>query len=242
MINPIIKHNQYNKLVDEICYIGNNAILKMNVTLNRTSENYGRQSYHKEFEYKDQKSGEFVINMKRSFDYFLSIENLKPVDNIKEYIIIGVGEVMLVRSALNAATKWFNSKEFDGLYYKKQGKLYTKKVAPIEINELPGGKYIILEPTIVEYGAEQSPGIKIYLSSSANYSLMNVHRFMAVVQSFNDINMYMAAQMMLAYFGRPDYGTNLTSFGKDEDALDNGGISGRVVPAARKISFFDKFD
>lgn len=247
MVAPIIRFDQYNKIVDDVYLLGHNAILKMNVQLNYNTDNYGKVPYHKEFEYFDQSSGSNMITMRRTFDYYLSIENLRPPDSgQKEFIRIGQPEIMLIRGGLSSAVRWFTEVEFANLYVKKKEKLIlARKVDPIEMNQLPMGKYIVLEPTILEYNDIQSPGVKMYLSSVTNYVEMNLSRFMGFVQLMNDINIFMSAQNMLSYFGRPEFGSNMYSF-KNQNATSEPeekvtAKPGRQIQAGKQQSYFDQF-
>lgn len=248
LVNPLIKHDRYNKISDDIYMIGHNAMLKMNVSLYSNSENYGKISYHKEFEYYDQVSQSNMITMKRGYDYYLSIENMRSIEgSAKEFIRIGMREIMLVRQAFNAAVTWFTSKEYEDIYaYSKNKLIMARKTDPIEINNLPMGKFIILEPIIVEYNEQQDRGVRVYLSSSGNYADLSMYNFMGLTQTLNDVNMILCAQSMLTYLGRPEFGTNMHSF---TDARNNSvnegelvtGKTGRQIPKNGR-SFFDKLE
>ena len=54
MYDPV-KFNKYSKISDDVYLLGMNAILKMNVHLYSNSEQYGKLSYHREYEYYDKK-------------------------------------------------------------------------------------------------------------------------------------------------------------------------------------------
>jgi len=244
-MKPLIDHSKYNKITDDIYLLGANAILRMNVTLSYTKDNE-RISYHREVEYFDQSTNSDIINIRRSFDYYISIENIKSVNGYnKEFIRIGMPEIMLLRNALNNTAKFFTDKKYENLFgYIKETLTITKKVQPIEISNLPMGRYLVFEPTIVTYNDISNPGIRMYLSDSNNFTEMNVSRFMGFVQLINDINILTCAQIMINYLERPEFGTNIYRYNNNH--IEPEGVttvSGRKIPSTIKPkSYFDIID
>ena len=93
------------KVSDDVYAIGPNVILKFNVSLSKTSQGK-RYHFHKEYEYpsKDIKN-QNLVTIKRSFDYYLSIENMQKDSNgNKLFIRIGPQEYMLFKKISN--TLW----------------------------------------------------------------------------------------------------------------------------------------
>lgn len=250
MFNNPITFNRYDKLTDDLYMFGLNTILRFNVSLSKKGEDGNRYHFHKEFEYMSEKYNERIISMRRSFDFFLSIENLKPAENgIKEFIMIRVQDMYHVKDRLHAASKWFLSKEFENLYAHKKGQLVMLgKVEPIEITCLAMDKYLILEPIICKYENRSDRGIRLYLSSPNNYVDMNVDRFMGLLYLIDSINMYESAQLLLNYLQRPEFGTNMYQFNSSENnEMKNGFVesknNNRKIPVkGKQSSYFDKFD
>ena len=245
IVNPFIRFDQYDKISDDVYQISYNIILRFNVNLSRTSETYGRQFYHKEFEYETKNSNYPVMSIKRSFDYYLSIENVKvnETTNTKEFIRIGVEEIMLLRQILNQAAEWFTSREYKDLYVIHNNQLIvTSKIEPLVIDHLPMDKYIAIEPWTCIISEEQIPGVRLYLSDKNNYADIPINKFMGFVYTINGINMYQSAQLMLSYIGRPEFGFNMTSYVKDnintssEETVT--GRTGRYIGANNKVDFF----
>jgi hypothetical protein len=240
---PLITHAKYSKISDDIMFLGNNTILKMNVVFNYNTESFGKVSYHREYEYMDQK-GDTQVSMKRTFDYYISIENTKNINRYtKEFIRIGMSEIRLVRLTLNNIIRWFNDPEFAGLYRMKGNKyILAMKITPISIPNLPMGKSLIFEPIVYEMGnGETGPGVRIYLSSTTNVIDLPLNRFMGFAQAMDDVNLFMCAQNMLNYLGRPEFGTNMHSFIHPDDA---GGVvsrNNRQIGGNKKQGF-DRFD
>lgn len=229
----------YNKISDDVYLIGKNTMLKMNVNLiqNYVIDNKNKKVlYHREIGYFDDKSNTNLYNIKRSFDYFLSIENIKPNEyGFKEFIRIGLPEIMLLRNTLMGCIKWFNDSEYKDLYAcnKDTKELIMPKKAPkIVIDSLPQHKFIALTPTIISFGTDEYPGVRMYLNSETNFVDISVPRFMGFVQAVIDVNLYMAAQNLLNYFGRPPFGSNIYIVPTTVNTVQ----SEISVPINRKIS------
>ena len=201
----------YNKISDDVYIIGKNIILRMNVVLYNTTTNSNKIYFHREVNYFDNKANQEMRSIKRSFDYHLSIENIKYTDQgYKEFIRIGLPEVMLLKNSLSQVISWFNSPEYSDLYTLKGTELVLAKKPPkLVITPLPQNKFIAFSPVVIEYGADHIQGVRMYLNSEINYADITVPRFMGFIQSIIDINMYNAAQNMLNYYGRPPFGTNM---------------------------------
>jgi hypothetical protein len=235
-----LNFENYNKVEDIVYYLGTNAVLKMNLSLYQNSEKYGRKSYHQEIQYYNEKMGEKVVNIKRSFDYYASIENLKPVDHMKEYIIIRQQDIFLLRKVVNSVFELFNN-EFDNLFGKRNGVVTLRnKIKPIEFSGLSLGKYLVFAPDIMEnINGERSGCIRMNLSSPNNFVLMSLSKFSGFLECINNMDMFSYAQEMLSYFGRPKYGTNLYDFTASQD-IDDETVArkGRKIQAKSSKSYF----
>lgn len=233
MIRPIA-HSNYHKLTDELMWLSNCVILKMNVNLYTTNKNY-KNNYHKEFKTGDK------ITLKRTFDAYISLESTSKAD-VKEFIPIGPGELYLLNDALDKVLLWFNDKKYQNLFSLNNNVLtVTQTVTPVTVNQLPMSKIIAFEP-IVCYNAEyntQNPGVRIYIGSEAFFIDINVSRLVTLKMILSQANIYLYAQNMLNYLGRPEYGTNMFEFDNElpEDSEPTVECkSGRMV----NKSFFDK--
>lgn len=242
--------DKYEKLVDDIYQLNYNSILRFNVILNKKLNDGRRYSFHHEYEYKSDKyiDQDRLITLKRTFDFYLSLENIKPDERgIKEFIMIKPQNIILVRQKLNEATNWFTNSNL--FAYDKTGKMIMLgKVNPIQILGLPMDKYISLEPVIMTYNDNTSfeSGIRIYMSSNENYIDLSIDRFMALVYFINSINMYESAQLLLNYV-RPELGTNLYNFNSTpvvDEFVEPEVEYTESKSKGRKIqnSFFDKLD
>lgn len=254
MSNPIkpftITHNDYEKLVDDIYFLGNNTILRMNVILGKKLDDGRRYFYHSEFMYSTNKyiDTNRLITMRRSFEYYLTIENIKNTsDREKESIMIRVQDMLHMRHMLDKAYKWFTSDQFRDLFaYSKSKLVILGKIDPIIISGLPAGKKITIEPTVVQYDSSYYEGVRIYLNNNNNYIDMTVDRFMGLIYLINTIDLYQSAQLLLNYHGRPELGEHVVTF-NDTNGVDDSSFvqakANRQIPLKNKQkSYFDKID
>ncbi len=126
---------------------------------------------------------------------------------------------MSIRIGLQIVFSWFNDKQYDGLYATKNGKLIITSPTPsYVIDHLPGGSYIEFKPIIIEKSTgvdDKEPGIYMGLSDSYGVRL-TLNRFMGFKYIIDSINMYESAQLLLNYFGRPEFGSFLYSFSSED--------------------------
>lgn len=217
-IKPIIKHDQYEKIVDDVFIIGDNAILRFNVILAKYSNRFGRVNYHQEFEYYNRDASKPTITMRRDFDFYFSIENMRTDQSTstKQFIMITVKEITGFQLFMNDIMKWFDDPAFDGLYVtdaKKKELVMTKSISPICINLPPAHSYIAAEPMVCisRYG-DESPGVRLYLSSEINYVEIPINNVRGLKYLLDRTDMYNCACALVNYKQRPELGTNLTSY------------------------------
>lgn len=224
MIDPM-EFMKYDKISDDVLVLGPNAVLKFNVSLSKMS---GDKRYHfyKEFEYPS-KSKEFprLVTIKRSFDYYLSIENVqknKTTDS-KAFIRIGVSDLYRLRSQLEEVYRWIFDKKFKSLYATSRGKLILTNPIPESIlGGYPQNKFLRFIPTVIgKDGFPDEKGIELTLSDYNNYVIMNIDRFMGLYYTIINFNMYQCAQSMVGYLGFPSDHTHTRI------SMDSGLASGR---------------
>ena len=77
----------------------------------------------------------------------------------------------------------------------------TSPIPSCEINSFPAGKYIIIEPIIIDRGVandDKQPGVRIYLSDTNYYVNMSVDNLTGLGYIIDSINMIQMAQTMIA--------------------------------------------
>lgn len=238
---------EYEKISDDIMYLGDNAVLRFNTTLGSKGLDTKKKSFHSEYKYKSNKYSDIknLRTIRRHFDYYLSVENFKQNENYeKEYIKITINELFILKASLKQATNWFFSKEYEKLYAKKYNNLVM--VGKVNSIAIPlKNKYIELEPivTISEDG-EDTKGVRMYLSSKNNFTDISIDKFMGFIYTIDTINMYQAALEQINYLQRPELGYNIYSFNdqdyiiQDEYKEKIESNTSRKIPT-KKRSFFD---
>lgn len=246
----IFKEIDYDKISDDLYIMGSNTILRFNVSLAKVNSNDStRIHYHKEFKYATGKYSDRkeVSIIRRSFDFFLSIENFKNTDAYtKEFIMIRTQDMYFIRESLKVVRDWMRGELFNKIFAKKNGALVVLYSPKLMINGLAQDKYIEVEPCIITYKNDiTTTGIRMYLSNNANYVDMSFDKFMGMLYLIDSINMYEAAQLMINYIQRPELGTNQISFDRynhiDDAEVNEETISKqkRTITKNNKSSFFD---
>lgn len=247
-INPI-EFDQYEKISDDIFSLGNNAIIRFSVQLARYNRDTGeRSSFHSEYGYHIPKKSKYeLLTIRRSYDYFMTIENIyapknNDIDLQKAYIRIGPSEFMNIKFTLNKVLAWFNSQEYANLYAYKSNELIMRPPIPTEeIQNMSMGKWLRFEPCVItRFDQSQECGVRIFLSDENNYVDINIDKLMGLIYTFSCFNMIQSAQLMINYLQRPEFGSNYTSFVREykmeDDSTESNpnfkstsGISGRKI-------------
>lgn len=239
MINGI-EYIDYDKISDDLCWLGNKCIVRMVVKLANRAKDGTRYHFHKEFKYE----GNYInkkdlITIRRSFEYYISIDSLET----KASTIITIRDILLLRMQLNEAFKWFYDKTFA---IKNDKLIILNKKKPIIVDGLMGGKYLMFEPIVyVDYEEKQSKGVRITLDNDT-FTDIPVNVFAGFMYVINSIDMFTAAQNMINYIGHPDFGTNLYTFERSEyvgkEEVTNT-IKERKIPTKKpNKSYFDLDD
>lgn len=193
-----IQFENYEKLSDDVHWLSSNCVLRMNVKLNK-----GGKFFRTEYKYN--KDNSIGITVRRSYDYFLTLEMFNKQD--KDNIMINVKDFPRFKNLINTSLSWFVDKKYNKLYCTIKGSLALVSPIPCcQINGLPAGKYIRTDPTIIEYGGDKQPGICLSISECLSINL-TVDQLLALDCLINTFNMFQSAQMMLSSF-QVDLGTN----------------------------------
>lgn len=249
MIQPL-EFFKYDKISDDVYLLGQNMMLKFNVTLSKTSStDKKRYTFYKEFEYPSKTDGSPLITIKRSFDYYFSIENVQKPQNLeKGFIRIGMQELFKFRNQLKTAHSWLTSDKFKTLFvYSKKKLALSSPVPECTLGGYPQGKFLRFMPAIIDRSegtTGMEPGIRFDLSDYDNTVIMNIDRFMGLYYTIMEFNMYLAAQNLVGYLGIP-YGANRYSMSSNSNAgihseeFTSGitsGVTGRMIGKKKNIS------
>ena len=210
-INPF-SFISYEKISDEVCWLSNEAILKFNVSLGKKNKEDGtKRFFHQEYVYPSKYLDiPNSITIKRSFDFYLTIEMTGKFKSLENNVIIKPKDMIYLQTQLNESIKWFNT-----IFKKtKSGNIIIKgEYSNIRI-PLSYNKYIELEPTIIIYEDENKiEGIRMYINSSKIYTDITIDNYFGFIYLISKFDMYQAASTMLAYLNTP--------FGKYIHMYDN---------------------
>lgn len=236
----------YNKIQDRLMYLGNNAIINMVIMLYSENEKYGRRYYYREVKYNSNSINVPIKKISREFDAYITLENLKPVNGIKEFIIIRGRDLELMRMSL--LPKFENMiQNFDSIFELRKGKMYvTDKVKPFAV-DIGATKSLLFVPGMRKlYNDEMLPCIDLYLNSSSDnvvsLTFPQLYEFMYLIRTFQ-IHQYAVA--MLNYLGRPPAGTNLydaTEMQEYDNIANMETTVNRRPIGGNRQSYFDKKD
>lgn len=236
----MIDYSKYEKITDDIMIIANKVVLRMNVGLSYYTTENKRINFHREVEYYSQKANKNLINIKRNFDYYLTIENIVT----RDYIRIGINDIIKLRYALREAYKFFTDMKYKDLYVKSNGDLIMMSHPdPIIITDLPMDKYLQFEPSIyTNFRGEPERGLRMFLSSTESYCDISINRLEGFIYIIESINLFECAQNMINYIERPEYGTNLFTFNTEPEVREGDfeGKEGRTLSNKSNVSYFDK--
>lgn len=223
-----IVHNDYDKISDTVFWISKDWVLKFVVQLNRYSEKFGKSNFHKEFGYT--KKGEFCVSINRDFSYYFLLESVQRDSNgFKDSIMITQNDIYFVQYKFSKAVEWFTGNQ--NIFAKKGEDIIIPSKVYNERIDLCIGTYIEMEPSVVRYdNGTQVIGVRFYIGSDVINFFMDINRFLSFNYFISTFNMYLAAQGLLSYLGRPEYGTNYVNMAS---LSSNNGNN-------NKASFFDK--
>ena len=232
----------YDKISDDICYLGNKIYLRFNVILAKKSKEGQRIFFQRDSKYPSKYNDyEKVITMRRNFDYYLTFEK---VDDFAVSTMITAKDIILLRIKTKEIITWFSN----GVFQIKDGDIkIVRKPQPVVVDTLPGGKSIIFDPVIYidPMSNLQQMGIRLAIGNGSAYVDINVDKFYEIYYHIHSINMYECAVGLLNFIGR----NQTTDTYKEYDNFNSVIIEDQVEPeikmknrkpvAARK-SFFDK--
>lgn len=245
-MNKIV-YNTYDKITDEMLYVGSHLRLNFTVRLSKVNNDV-RYPMHKEYlvNSKTINSGA-LISIKRSFEYF--IELIYKDNNRYISLKIVPENILYVLDELQRASLWFRNNDLFGVVNNNLVLLGT--VEPITISFF-NTKQLILEPIVyrTEFNQSQEARLRMIFDEGV-YTDICIDKLMGMLYLLSKINMYESAQILINSIKPPEYGYNLIDmtssasiddvFSEDEyeENIEYKG-SGRKVKA--NTSIFDKLD
>ena len=243
----VITFEDYNKISDDVMYIGSCMVMRFNVSLSKKDKFGERTSYHKEFEYGPRYDRRNSI--RRSYDFYVSIENFKPSETgYRDAVRITMADMFHMRNILDTIFKWYFDNSYANMYIQKGTDLLLMNRPDRVGLQLSFDKKIVFEASVfIDKFGIKHPGLRLYLNNENNFTDMPVDTFLAMKYFIDNLNMYQSAQSMINYMGRPEFGTNSFALPDEENVgmqieKDIDYKEGRQIPGNKPKSFFDKID
>lgn len=210
-----IAYNDYDRITDKVMWLTNGVTLNFTVDLfylraSQNSENKIKENFHKEYLYKV--DGVQRVKIVRDFNYYYTIEASTKDD--KQRVRIFSNNIYFVIFSLEQAMKWFVGEDGINFVFSKDsdGKIFIPNhINPIII-DLAFGETMELRPSVLENKDEGIIGVNVYLNGSNNAFFIDSNTLFSLMHMLKTCNMYMMAQNMLSYIGRPEFGTNSFNF------------------------------
>lgn len=226
----------YEKISDDLFMFGNNLILRFNVQLAKKNMDGGRQCYQSEYQYPSEKYNDVrsLVTVRRSFDYYLSIENIKKSEDFERtYIPIYTQDFIQFRDKIIESIKWFQDEKYKNIFAKDGEKIVLiENVEPIIYSSLVSNTSIKIEPIpFLNKCNEYKLGVRISFNTIDIYSEIEIDRYMGLVYIISSLNMYQSAQIILNYM-QPCVDTHRVSMSSDDDRF--------IQQKQKAVSFFDK--
>lgn len=240
-----IDYIDYDKISDDVLYLGSRLYLRMNVSLSDKAEPNNRYHFHREFMYESiYAPHDKFVSIKRSFNYYLSLDR---TDISGGGVMIRPQDMIVLKSKLDEVSKWFSNNIFA---VKNKNLIVKVHQEPIIVEGLASQKYLQFDPVAVvwENTGEQTPGVRITLGDPSIFADISVDKLFALIYTLSNFNMYQSAQLLLNYLGRPQPGFNLlemeenTFLKENQDNLTNAKDNRQIKGKNKNLSYFDKLD
>jgi hypothetical protein len=221
-IPAVFVHDDYEKITDDLMWLGYSKtskcsyLLRFNVSLSNMSNDGKKMPFHTEYRYETRKySNVFAGNtIRRHMTYYLSIESSRQDEfGNKDFIMIRACDILYIRSQFEIIYHWFmgdivDGKYIPGIYGTRDNKMVIFGQHELIIKGLNQGNYIIIHPCVMDNKGEMVSGV-VFTINNGNSFEVNMDSFMELYYLIGSIDMYNAASTLMAYFGRPPFGTNM---------------------------------
>ena len=193
----------YDKISDNLMFLGRNVSLNFNVSLAYKTPEGSRRHFHSEYRYKSKYNDvSNVCSVKRTFDYYLTIDVKGDMDNS---IMIRTSNMIMLKLKLAKVAEWFTT-----LFKVKNDRLCIIGDYENISMLLPANKAIVFEPVIINYEDETcKEGVRLFINNNEIYTDLTIDRFMELWYLIDNLNMYQSAIVLLNYMHSDLVGINL---------------------------------
>ena len=210
-------NDSYDKVSSLVMYLGVNLVLKLNVNLNRISNQGEIFNYHSEYEYQNPAQNRMVSSVKLAFSYYLSIENsYENYPNQKKgFLKFSYPEYPQMIDLINQGIRFFTDDYKDLYIYDKTG-LYMN-TAYYDTNSLKyetsiGLAHCSINPRLYKLGSETLRGLDFFFDN--NHGIFSIDGLIGLNQFLSHCDLYTAAQSLVNYLSSPMVGVNKVTITK----------------------------
>ena len=244
------RFGMYSKMQDQLMLLGNSDnLVSLSITLNLYSINPKTKNtsyYYQEVQYVSERLNQETRKIRRNYDVYLQLENVKPIGNYREFIIMRGKDIEFCRWNLIPKFKEL-IENFDEIYQKTDsGKLQvTDYMKPFMIDI--GQKCLVFRPGINKsFTEELVPTVDIFLNAKENNKVsMTFEQMYGLIYILRTIDIYTYASNMLAFLQRPPATTNLIDMTTNQEYNEIANIpkedptKRRFIGGQKKPSYFD---
>lgn len=207
-----------------------------------------KEDYHREFLYPSDKYSNFnsLISMKRHFRYNLCI-NILGKDAAKYDILLN--DMLIFIKIINMGYKWLSDEKYKKLYiYNNNGKITINRSLADDIEARLSYITIKLYPNVcTDMNGDDVEGISMLINGIDTIHITSMN-YMGLLYILKTLDLFTAAQNLVNYHGRPQYGENMYSFDNtniydEQDSFVNVPNVKREPlhkQAKNKFNYFDK--
>lgn len=201
----------YKKISDKVMQFTMNGALYFSVDLyslekDKYTKEYRRRYYTQNVWYRD-KENEISINLNRRFTPYLEI---RPLNNNKNKLIIGLNSYYKFMLALNVIEEWLTGEKFKALYIKDKEDQIVRTNSNIRDSVYVEGEFgytAEITPLVMNantYINKQTPGIGIYINDESEPIFLSLDNAMNFIYFMKTFNMYQAGATLVASLGKPN--------------------------------------
>lgn len=222
-----IVHNKYRRVTDVVMRLDFPLVVRFTVDLfnvkpaNDGNRGISRPNYYTEYEYDI--DGDRKVTIIRNFGYFLEIASSRNRQQNTSAIITAEYLYYFKRRLMELLRDWFIGDAANRTFGRRKDGTFALRgaVDPIKIG-IAYNTYIEFEPCVGMTKDNMSIiGARIYINSDSNSYFISIDNLFALYEFLSTFNMYMAAQNILAYMGKPKYGTNQTNLNANGNRFNN---------------------
>lgn len=202
---------QYYKMQDVLMILGTSEnLVSISINLNLYTSRKNPRFFYNEIQYFSEATQTEVRKIKREYDAYLQLENIKPIGTYREFIVIRGRDLEYFKIHIVPKFRQIIDKQ-DIVYRVRPDGLMVvdERIKPFQVKI--GQKSIMFRPGVQVIDDEtQKPTIEMYPNSNKDNQVnLDFDQVYGLMYFINTFDLYSYASNMLNFIGRPSPGTNL---------------------------------